>query len=259
MNPLKLCALSCLILIPTISKASWTGFYLGGNVGGAFSSSNAVTSTIYSSNNTLGYFSSTDVSAINAAGNQNLKLNAFLGGMQTGFNFQLGSFLLGLKVNLDSMNQTSTQSIQAIYPNSTPESDFNLTQKISTTWLLTADPQIGYVIGNNFLIYITGGLAMTDIDYNETFTDNYTTYDVNENSRKNQTMAGWATGAGIEWKFFPKHWSLGAEYLYTDFGNITTSSNNLTDITGHNWSDTVFDNKASLVSQTLLFNLTYSF
>jgi len=36
--------------------------------------------------------------------------------------------------------------------------------------------------------------------------------------------AGWTIGAGAEWMFAP-HWSLKAEYLYVDLGNISSTIN----------------------------------
>ena len=62
----------------------WSGFYLGGDVGGAFSTSTGSTTTAYVSNGTS-YFSPISVSSINANGTQNLNPNGFVGGAKAGY------------------------------------------------------------------------------------------------------------------------------------------------------------------------------
>lgn len=72
---------------------------------------------------------------------------------------------------------------------------------------------------NNLLVYGTGGLAVAGTKAE----DSYLTSTVSVSD--SATRAGWALGAGIDYKLTPAI-ILGAEYLYEDFGtynyNFTT-------------------------------------
>ena len=43
-------------------------------------------------------------------------------------------------------------------------------------------------------------------------------------SSSSDTLVGWTVGGGVEWAFAP-NWSVKGEYLYMDFGSISTSTN----------------------------------
>ena len=78
---------------------SWTGFYLGGNIGGAWANRD-VTDPFFGVN-----FGS---------GNSN---SAFIGGGQLGFNWQVSNFVLGFEADIDGAannNNTGTVFIPAV-------------------------------------------------------------------------------------------------------------------------------------------------
>src|ERR1700729_2288100 len=68
--------------IPAAPMFSWTGFYIGGNVGGGWSRGN-VTDSLFGVNFDNG----------NSA--------SFLGGGQVGGNYQIGSFVIGAEADFD--------------------------------------------------------------------------------------------------------------------------------------------------------------
>jgi len=68
--------------IPAPPPFSWTGFYIGGNVGGGWSRGNMVDS-VFGVNFTNGNQAS------------------FLGGGQVGGNYQIGSFVIGAEADFD--------------------------------------------------------------------------------------------------------------------------------------------------------------
>src|SRR5262245_23929026 len=74
------------------TPVSWTGFYLGGTIGGIssnFDPSNAAFDR--------GFFGPVNVAAVNAAGAQSLKPSSFTGSVELGYNWQLGALVLGLE------------------------------------------------------------------------------------------------------------------------------------------------------------------
>jgi outer membrane immunogenic protein len=73
----------------------------------------------------------------------------------------------------------------------------------------TVRGRLGYAIGN-VLPYVTGGLAVADLHGAENGSTAF--------GSGSSTVTGWTAGGGLEWMVVP-HWSIKAEYLYTDLGN----------------------------------------
>jgi outer membrane immunogenic protein len=78
----------------------------------------------------------------------------------------------------------------------------------------------GYAF-NNWLVYATGGLAVGGLEHSMT-QRRVTVAAANRILSEDDVRAGWTVGGGVEVAVAP-HWSVGAEYLYMDFGNSTLS------------------------------------
>jgi outer membrane immunogenic protein len=209
-----------LFALGTATAQDFKGWYAGVNLGGAFGHSQATTTTVFSP---TGYFATTSVPAIAAAGNNILQPTRLTGGFQGGFNIQNGSWVFGLEANMGSMHLSDASLSGATYPCCAPTA-FTINQSISTGWLFTAAPRIGFAHGP-VLLYGTGGLAVTDLNYQSVFNDTFAT--AHENGGVTNNTRGWVYGGGIELKK-SKHWSLKGEFVRVDFGSVTATSNNLT-------------------------------
>jgi outer membrane immunogenic protein len=120
-----------------------------------------------------------------------LNPSGIVGGVQAGYNWQSGQFMLGA--------ETDMQLAEA--------SDTFAAYQFSNPWFGTLRWRAGLAL-SSVLFYATAGLAYGGTKLNfagltETHTD-----------------LGWAAGAGIEVGFAPA-WSAKAEYLYYDLGNQT--------------------------------------
>lgn len=229
------------------------GFYVGGYAGGNPSTSDAHTSTVFSP---TGYFATSSVPAIAGVGNQSLSPNSFSGGGTVGFNLQHGSIVIGVEADFGSMSMSSSKSGTAVYPCCSP-TNFTITQTIKTDWLITVRPRVGFVSGP-VLFYGTGGLASTNVNYQEVFTDTFAT--AHENGGVDTTQNGWAAGAGAEVKLPNKHWSVKGEYLRADFGQVKTTSTNLTAFTPRiSFPTNVFTHNADLQSNLFRFGINFHF
>lgn len=201
---------------------SWpfTGFYLGANGGYAWGHSNTKTTTPFVP---ASYFIDTDVNQINLAGNKDLDLNNFTGGMQAGYNYQNGWFLVGAETDFNSFISDSSHSRTVAYEGA-PDSTFTLYTKTSTDWLYTLRPRIGYV-RNCMLFYVTGGLAVVKLNTRNTFTDTYVLDDAPSNAYESVSLSknktGVIYGAGIEYAIRPNV-TIKAEYLYANFKKISS-------------------------------------
>ena len=257
MNKLLVCTCVLLCLTAVCAAQSDTpqfkGFYVGGNIGGAMGNSDTNTSTVFSP---TGYFASSSVSSIAVVGQQHPGPNGFTGGGQVGYNYQTkGGWLMGFEADFGGMGLDDKASSTTTYPCCSPTS-YTLTQKVSTSWLITARPRFGYG-QNNWLVYATTGVAMTNFSYTSTFTDTFA--NAHENGGFDENKAGWTGGGGVEFKVHKK-WSVRGEYLYADFGNDKLTSTNLGAFTPSiPFPSNVFSHGATLSANIVRFGFNYIF
>lgn len=208
---------------PSSTSDAWNGFYVGGFVGFGMRRATANTSTVFTS---TGYFAATSVPAVNSSGRQTLNSTKFNGGGTVGYNHQAGNWVIGAEADFGSNGGTRSATTTTVYPCCAPTS-FTVTQSVKTRWLFTARPRLGYAWGNT-MAYVTGGLALTDLNYQALFTDTFAT--AHENGGINKTVTGWTGGGGFESKINDR-WSVKGEYLYAQFPRQTITSTNLTAFT----------------------------
>jgi outer membrane immunogenic protein len=174
------------------SVQNWTGLYVGGNAG-------------YSWGRTDVDYSLAGVPIARTT----LDPNSFIGGGQIGYNWQLGSLVLGVEGDLAWRHGTDATTFT--FGNAAGDfARFNTEQN----WVGTARPRIGFA-ANNWLIYGTGGVAFGEFKHAYTETRPGVATRALANS---ETKAGWTAGGGVEYAF-TNQWSLGVEYLYMDFGS----------------------------------------
>jgi outer membrane immunogenic protein len=197
---------------------SWTGFYVGGNVGGAWSR-NSGTITF------LGPLSPLDPFTGNTGG------SAAIGGFQEGINWQFArTWVVGIEGDWSWTNAGRGLS-QALTFGGIPlnfPSNGSLGAKLD--WLASARNRLGYLVTPNLMIYGTGGVAWGKIDYaaNASLNDPVG-FIYTSNAAFSHTEVGWVAGGGLEW-MFADHWLLRGEYLYyrLDSPQSVSSTNPLT-------------------------------
>jgi outer membrane immunogenic protein len=173
---------------------SWTGFYVGANIGGAWSRSNW-TDTLFLTN-------------FNNSSNA-----VFIGGGQIGGNYQIGSFVIGGEWDFDwaGNNNGNTVSIPAVG---------NIAVTNNNRWITTVAARFGYAIDHWLLYGKAGGgwvgnnnLTVTNLTTGVSLTcGNFTNCGNN--------TGGWLVGAGFEYAF-TNNWTVKAEYDYLGLGNRT--------------------------------------
>jgi outer membrane immunogenic protein len=92
---------------------------------------------------------------------------------------------------------------------------------MDTDWLATARARIGFTPQPSLLVYVTGGLALTKLRVSNSFSDNAPEEGVGGSSA-DEIKAGWTVGGGAEF-MLTRNWSLKAEYMYLDFGSVSTA------------------------------------
>jgi outer membrane immunogenic protein len=168
---------------------SWTGLYIGANIGGAWSQG-----------------SITD----NVTGAQlNSDSSGFIGGGQIGYNYQINQFVLGVEWDIDgtSISKTSNAVTTAIG---------TLQLHASTDWITTLTGRIG-VGWDRWLFYFKGGGAWVQ---NSVTLNNLTT---GASASASNDNSGWTVGLGGEWAFAPQ-WSAKIEYDWVKLDNWSPST-----------------------------------
>ena len=206
---------------PRAPAYNWSGLYAGVNAGAAWGSYDPRTSTSFVP--LTGYLPAALIPAVNAPGVQSINTNGFTGGSQLGYNWQSGHLLLGAEADFNFLHLNGAANSGFVqYPGFAPNG-FVISSYAHSDWLFTARPRIGYA-QDNWLLYATGGLALTNVNGDFLFTDSFGAL---QSAHVNATKAGYAAGGGIEWGL-TNQLSLKAEYLHANFNRVAageTSSN----------------------------------
>lgn len=202
---------------------NWTGFYVGGHVGGGFSEAN--------------------VSAVQPlwpsdVGNFSTNGSGVVGGGQIGYNWQFApNWVLGIEGDISGTgirnNAVAPVTILGVpQPNVNHEADRNI------DWMASVRGRLGWT-SDRWMVYATGGAAWADVNYRT----NFVGLPINVSLNKNVTLSGWVAGGGVEYAV-SNNWTVRGEYLHYDFGSETVV--NPTIAPGFNYS-TTFDNKIHVV------------
>ncbi len=207
---------------------TWTGFYVGLNAGGVWSSG--------SRNATLFDPGAAAFLSNYFPGGIGNNQSGFIGGGQVGYNWQSGAFVLGGEADFDgtslgkTYNYTSTP-FGGVYNGVLVPANFigdtlSVHAKASLDWLGTVRGRVGFVAtpDNRLLIYGTGGFAYAGGSSNFDVYD--ATYGAYWNGNPSSTRTGWTIGGGVEYAI-TNNITIRAEYLYVDLGsqNINTTGN----------------------------------
>jgi outer membrane immunogenic protein len=184
-----------------VAMYNWTGFYLGGQVGGGWAS-NTVTHVDGGTAFPAGFVDN----AITSSG--------ILGGVYGGYNYQINQFLIGID------GDYSFASLTGSGPDVSPVNGDIDNHSDKVKWLSTVTGRLGYV-NNNWLFFGKGGWGWAGFSGNSTLVTPGGAL-VNT-STSSTTRNGWTLGAGVEWGFLP-NWSAKLEYDYVKFSTDNFNS-----------------------------------
>lgn len=187
---------------------SWTGFYIGAHAGYHWGSDRAWTAA-----NPVGWtFGAPFIDAITPG---TVHPGEFMGGGQIGYNWQMNNFVVGIEADASYMGGTATRAVTGFTGGINPADVFSTTAQ--SRFLGTLRPRVGFAV-DRALFYVTGGLAVTNVKFTNSFGSFANTSVATVSS--DPTRVGWTAGVGMEYAF-TGNWSVKAEYLYADFGNYT--------------------------------------
>ena len=242
-------------VVPAVAY-NWTGFYIGGNAGYDWTkSTDTVTAVPGAGSAAPGLINNGSV-----ATSLPLDPKGFIGGGQIGFNWQLSTmWVVGLETDLQWANLNSTAAL----PGPTDPSRI-MTANEKLDWFGTARARAGITPWDHALIYATGGLAYGHVNLSTALTRVNLATGANtcvlpggganncQSGSVSDTRFGWTVGGGLEWAFY-NNWSLKAEYLYYDLGNISHL------MADPNFPTTTFNATADLKGSIARVGLNYRF
>jgi outer membrane immunogenic protein len=201
----------------------WSGYYIGGVIGGAWADHDISDPSC----GVCGLFG-VPGGVLGVPAVQTTSGSGFIGGIEGGSRYQFSKLVVGWEADITwgDMNRTSTTSFGLPGVILGPGVALNRSITADTKWTATAVSTIG-IAHDRWLVYGKAGVAWAHTD----FTDNWTITGVpgitsvfgglgNENNNR----AGWTVGTGIEWAIW-NNWSVKAEYDYLDFGTRTVAIN----------------------------------
>jgi outer membrane immunogenic protein len=184
------------VYVPPPPAFTWTGFYIGADVGGGIGSK------------TVNYAAS----PLNPAGFFDANFGGVVGGGFVGYNYQINQFVIGVQGDIQGAGISGSTYASAIDVTTTPHQD----------WLAAINGRLGFAL-DHALFYAIGGVAFTEESHTVaagTFlAPTLTSFGIPANAQKfNWNRTGYDVGGGIEYAFTP-NWTGRIEYRYYDFGS----------------------------------------
>jgi outer membrane immunogenic protein len=164
------------VVYPAVApRFTFTGFYVGGTVGGVLAGSNYIEAP-------SGAFGPAFSPSIAAAGSSSVSPRGVIGGIEAGYNWQAGMFVLGLETDFSGWDLSSSSG----------------------------------VANGNMLTYLTAGLAVSNVSLSQSIL--LSAVGPTLAGSASSTQLGWTAGGGVEYAL-TWNWSIKAEYLYFSYSN----------------------------------------
>ncbi len=209
----------------TTTPDTWTGPYIGGNIGGSWGNT-SLRASLAPGSGAVAIPPGDVASVLGTPVTTNSSTAGFAIGGEAGYNWQSGHWVLGIETDggaLDirqSRNHTFPSVLMVNPPTSPPSNaTFTISQSVKTDWMWTLRPRVGYAWGP-WLAYLTGGLGVTDARISAAYSN--TSGQPPVSFTHSSTRTGGVIGLGGAWMFAPG-WSGKLEWLYSDFGNVSGS------------------------------------
>ena len=181
---------------------NWSGFYIGGNVGGKWADQDG---DIFL-DQVVG-FTPLDLLAF---GNGGKDETAFVGGGQIGYNWQAGAWVFGIEGDFQGTTLERTFAAGPGVPVPFLPGD---TISVSNDWQASIRGRIGYA-WDRLLVYATGGVAFANLEATVALVPVGGVPGLFASA--SDTLTGWTVGGGIELALWD-NWSLGVEYRFSSF------------------------------------------
>jgi outer membrane immunogenic protein len=186
---------------------SWTGFYIGAHVGGAWGTTESSLKNVSATFCEFGFCETDSIGGFVIPISQT-QTNGFLGGVQGGYNWQVAPWLvLGVEAQFSWTDLQGTSPCVLI-----------LACNTNHDWITTLAGRVGFTY-DRLMVYFKGGVAWSKADYSASLSlGNNLGQFGNFSTSVSDTRFGAMFGTGIEYAFWG-NWSAKIEYNYIRFRN----------------------------------------
>jgi len=197
-------------MIAAIPIFTWTGFYVGAQVGYAWGDNN-------NDNIPGGAFVATPAGTLvpfdGGFGGDN---DGFLAGVHAGYNYQFGSFVVGLEGDIEGVFGGDDNDFNGVLFDRFGNLADVAFSANSLDWQGSIRGRVGFAF-DRALIYATGGFAFGGVSggFSQGLLDN-----------NDDTLTGWTLGAGVEYAI-TNNLTTRVEYRYTNFSGNDSVFNNV--------------------------------
>ncbi len=188
-------------VVTTVPLFTWTGFYVGVNAGYGFNGDD-----LKSVNFNNFYAPSFSTAKTSDDG-------SFTGGIQAGYNYQMGNAVFGLEADFNYLGAEKKFVANTLAANGGILDE--LSAHSEAQWFGTLRPRLGFTPVDRLLVYATGGLAYGQVKTRVNYTD-FSGYTLGGST--SDTRIGWTVGAGAEYAI-TNNITVKGEYAYVDLGN----------------------------------------
>jgi len=206
-----------------VAAFSWTGFYVGASAGYGWSDADL---SLASVGTAVPPFPAQFLDAGASATPPILATHprGFIGGGQFGYNHQINRLVWGYEADFsfaDIRGSNTRGGTANLFPS--PPVDIAAVGEQKLNFLGTVRGKLGFTPLDSLLVYATGGLAYGHVESSTNTSDVPSTFSIGPAfGSASAVRAGWTAGGGIESVLaFAPRWSLKAEYLYYDLGNLS--------------------------------------
>lgn len=163
--------------------------------------------------------------------------SAVIAGGHMGYNWQRGNFVFGVEGDITGFSRGTDEVSASAFADLSGIENFgtslltDVRGSARVDWLSTFRARAGMVVADDFLPFVTGGLAVGTISIDGTarFSGNYglggslEPFSQTVGFSESKTKAGYAIGAGLDYRLSDRMF-LNFTYLFVDLGKVSSSA-----------------------------------
>jgi len=215
-------------VIAPIVVDDWTGFYVGGALGGRWTDSSWNT-TCQETGAPFNLGNCAPLPAIFPTNNpQSFNSSAVRASIYGGYNRQISKWVVGIEGDIGwADNNRTNAGIPGLESTTVVGAPGLDTSTVKQTWDAGLRGRVGFLASPSVLFYGTGGVAFAHVEVSAhcgtTFPVGWcTAVNVPRTETTSSDRVGWTLGGGVEAKL-TSNWLLRGEYRYADFGSLSVT------------------------------------
>jgi outer membrane immunogenic protein len=205
---------------PPASLPTWSGFYLGGGLGGRWTDAKWMTTALGEDQTAVAPFATSNPAGFDL---NDARISAYLG-----YNWQIAHWVLGVEADLgwgdNGRRRIGIPGSLAVFAPGLADTAF-----VKDEWDTSVRVRLGYLAAPDLLLYATGGPSWTRREVSASCAGPLAPVSLcpsllvpglgvigNRTQSASDILVGWTVGGGLEWRV-AANWMLRGEYRYSEY------------------------------------------